>query len=293
MVTDSPDLIASYWTIAGDVEPLGPPEREASPFDFRARVAAAARAGFCGLGLMESDLRNVRRHYDFATMAAILAEHGMRHLEFEFVVGWLEDGEAGQAAQTSFDYLLEAAAALGARHIKVGPDMHARAWPLDHMVERFAALCAQARARNTAIALEIMPWSNLRTLDEGLAVVAGADAPNGGLLLDVWHLARGGQDYADIGRIPARYLQHIEIDDADHEVVGTLLEDTLDRRRLCGEGALDVAAFLRAVQAAGYAGPYGVEIISHEHRQRALDEAAQLAYSTARAQFPASPLAAR
>ena len=286
MPTTSPDLIATYWTIAGNVEPLGPPEREASPFDFRVRVAAAARAGFCGLGLMESDLRQVRRRYDFPTMAAILADHGMRHLEFEFVVGWLEDGAVGAAAQTTFDYLLEAAAALGARQIKIGPDMNARSWPLEHMVERYSGMCAQARAKGTAIALEIMPWSNLRTINEGLAVVAGADAPNGGLLLDIWHLARGGQDYADISRIPLHYIQHIEIDDADREVVGTVLEDTLDRRRLCGEGALDVAAFLRAVQASGYVGPYGVEIISHEHRQRALDDAAQLAYRTALAQFP-------
>lgn len=288
MPTTRPELIATYWTIAGDVEPLGPPEREASPFDFRLRVEAAARAGFCGLGLMESDLRKVRRQYNLPTMAAILADHGMRHLEFEFVVGWLEDGAVGAAAQTSFDYLLEAAAALGARQIKIGPDMNARSWPLAHMVERFKAMCMQAHSKGTAIALEIMPWANLRTIDEGLAVVAGADAANGGLLLDIWHLARGGQNYADISRIPARYIQHIEIDDADREVVGTLLEDTLDRRRLCGEGALDVAAFLRAVQASGYSGPYGVEIISHEHRQRSLDEAARLAYSTAVAQFPSA-----
>ena len=102
------------------------------------------------------------------------------------------------------------------------------------------------------------------------------------------HLARGGQDYADISRIPARYIQHIEIDDADPDVVGTLLEDNLDRRRLCGEGVLDVTAFLRAVQASGYSGPYGVEIISHEQRQRSLDVAAQLACSTSLAQFPPS-----
>ncbi len=56
---------------------------------------------------------------------------------------------------------------------------------------------------------------------------------------------------ADISRIPTRYIQHIEIDDADRDVVGTLLEDTLDRGRLCGERALHVAAFLRAVQASG------------------------------------------
>ena len=282
MPTPLPDLIATYWTIAGNVLPLSSPEQEASAIDFRTRVEAAHRAGYRGIGLMYSDLVKVRRNYDFATMRNILADHNMVHVELEFLVGWLEDDQTGTAV---LDDLCEAATALGARHLKAGPDMQAKIWPLDHMITRFRALCDRARQAGTAIALEIMPWTNLRTIDEGLAVVAGADAANGGLLLDIWHLARADVPYSEIAKIPIRYLRHVELDDADAEVVGTLLEDTLDRRRLCGTGALDVPAFVRAVQAAGYTGPYGVEIISQEHRRRPLDEAARLSFDSARAQF--------
>ena len=282
MPSQSPDLVATYWTIAGDVLPLSSPAQEASPIDFRIRVEAAQRAGFRGIGLMHSDLMNVRRSYDFATMRAILADHGMVHVEVEFLVGWLENDPATKVV---LDDLCEAATALGARHLKAGPDMQAKAWPLDHMIERFSVLCERARQAGTAVALEIMPWTNLRTIDEGLAVVAGADAANGGLLLDIWHLARGGVPYSDIAKVPLRYLRHVELDDADAEVVGTLLEDTLDRRRLCGDGALDVPAFIRAVQAIGYDGPWGVEIISVEHRRRTLDEAARVAVDSTLAQF--------
>ncbi len=282
MPTPLPDFIATYWTIAGNVLPLSSPEQEASAIDFRTRVEAAQRAGYRGIGLIHSDLVKVRRTYDFATMRSILADHDMVHVEVEFLVGWLEDDSTSTAV---LDELCEAATALGARHLKAGPDMQARTWPLDHMITRFSALCDRARQAGTAIALEIMPWTNLRTIDEGLAVVAGADTANGGLLLDIWHLARAGVPYRDIAKIPLRYLQHVELDDADAEVIGTLLEDTLDRRRLCGDGALDVPAFVQAVQAAGYRGPYGVEIISHEHRQRPLDEAARLSFNSARAQF--------
>ena len=282
MPTPLPDLIATYWTIAGNVLPLSSPEQEASAIDFRTRVEAAHRAGYRGIGLLHADLVKVRRNYDFATMRTILADHNMVHVELEFLVGWLEDDRTATAV---LDDLCEAATALGARHLKAGPDMQAKIWPLDHMITRFSALCDRARQAGTAIALEIMPWTNLRTIDEGLAVVAGADAANGGLLLDIWHLARAGVPYSDIAKIPICYLRHVELDDADAEVVGTLLEDTLDRRRLCGTGALDVPAFVRAVQAAGYSGPYGVEIISREHRRRPLDEAARLSFDSARAQF--------
>ena len=287
MPGNTPDLLATYWTIAGDVVPLGPPEREASALDFRTRVEAAHHAGYRGLGLIHSDLMNVRRQYDFASMRAILADNDMRHLEFEFLTGWLEDGALGQAADTMLADLCEAAAALGARHLKIGPDMQARAWPLEHMITRFHALCRRARDAGTAIVLEIMPWSNLRTIEEGLAVVAGADVPNGGLLLDIWHLARAGVPYSDIAKVPAQYLRHIELDDADAAVVGSLLEDTIDRRRLCGAGALNVVAFVKAVQAAGYDGPYGVEILSIEQRRMGLDEAARVSFDTALSQFTA------
>lgn len=285
MSASVPDLVATYWTVAGDVTPLGSPEQEASAIDFRTRVAAAQRAGYRGIGLMHSDLVKVRRSYDFATLRSILADHDMVHVELEFLVGWLEDDPA---SRTVLDDLCEAASALGARHLKAGPDMQARAWPLDHMITRFRALCDRAQEAGTGIVLEIMPWTNLRTIDEGLAVVSGADAANGGLLLDIWHLARGGVPYADIARVPKRFLGHVELDDADAQQVGSLLEDTLDRRRLCGEGALDVPAFIRAVRATGYDGPYGVEIISVEHRKRALEEAARLSFDTARAQFEAA-----
>ncbi|CAN0509693.1 unnamed protein product, partial [Phaeothamnion confervicola] len=172
---------ATYWTIAGNVLPLSSPEQEASAIDFRTRCAAAQRAGYRGIGLMHSDLVKVRRSYDFATMRSILADHDMQHVEVEFLVGWLEDDPTSTAV---LDDLCEAATALGARHLKAGPDMQAKSWPLDHMITRFSALCERARQAGTAVALEIMPWTNLRSIDEGLAVVAGAGAANGGLLLD-------------------------------------------------------------------------------------------------------------
>jgi sugar phosphate isomerase/epimerase len=77
----------------------------------------------------------------------------------------------------------------------------------------------------------------------------------------------------------------VELDDADRSVVGTMLEDTLDRRRLCGEGALDVPSFIRAIRAAGFDGPWGVEILSDEHRKRSLHDQVTKSYTTTMSQF--------
>ena len=51
------DLLGCYWTVSGPVEVhVG---REWSLFDFRDRCAAAAKAGFRGIGLWHADLEHV------------------------------------------------------------------------------------------------------------------------------------------------------------------------------------------------------------------------------------------
>jgi sugar phosphate isomerase/epimerase len=95
----------------------------------------------------------------------------------------------------------------------------------------------------------------------------------GGLAVDIWHVHRGGTSYAELERIlPVEYLFVVELDDADEQVVGTLWEDTANHRRLPGEGVFDVPAFIAAVHRVGYRGPWGVEILSEQHRQTPLRE---------------------
>jgi sugar phosphate isomerase/epimerase len=154
------------------------------------------------------------------------------------------------------------------------------------MAAEFAKLCQEAAAYDADIVLEIMPWSNVRTIETGLGIVSGADQPNGGLLIDIWHLARGNIPYADIRKIPARFIKAVEVDDAlKIPPVANLWEDTIHYRELCGEGELDVPAFLREVRAAGYKGVYGTEILSARHRKLGLDEMAQRVFDSTMAQF--------
>lgn len=280
-----PEFIASYWTLAGDVVPLGPPEQEASSHDLRDRLGVAAKAGYAGVGLMRSDLMNIRQRHDFATIRSMLADHGMKYLELEFLVGWIADGEELAESEVVFSDMLEAAAQLDIRHLKVGPDMNATAWPIERMAERFAGLCDRAAAAGTSISLELMPWSNITDIETAVAVASGANRANGGLLLDIWHLARGGVCYDDIASIPSGLVNYVEIDDADREIRGTLLEDTLNHRKFCGDGDLDVPRFLDALAAYGYDGPFGIEIISEQQRSRPFADVANDAIRTAKREF--------
>lgn len=279
-----PAFIATYWTLAGAVTPLGSPDQEASPHDFAERVAVAAALGYAGLGLMRSDLGRAHERHGYAGMRRLLETHGLS-LELEFLVDWMAEGEALSAAELTFAELLQAAGELGARQIKVGPDMQGKAWPLPHMCERFAGLCRRAATAGAGVVLEPMPWSNIADLATARALVEGAGERNGGLLLDIWHMARGGVDYDEVAALPRGIIHHVELDDGAAEIRGSLLEDTLDHRLFCGEGVFDVPAFLAALATQGYDGPYGIEIISAAQRRRPFADVARDAIETARAQF--------
>ena len=160
------------------------------------------------------------------------------------------------------------------------------------MRDAFAHLCELARDAGTAVIIEMMPFTNVDTIDRALAIVAGADQPNGGILLDIWHVARGGIPYDEIETIPARFLKGVELDDADADVVGPLFDDTRFRRTLPGEGSFDVPAFLRAVHAAGFDAPYhGVEIISESYRRQPLDVMARTSFDATMRQLELAGLA--
>ena len=82
-----------------------------------------------------------------------------------------------------------------------------------------------------------------------------------------------GTDYAVIAdSLPGEYVFSVELNDAAPKTIGTLFEDTIHRRLLPGAGSFDVPAFINAVRATGFDGPWGVEILSDHHRTLPLAE---------------------
>jgi sugar phosphate isomerase/epimerase len=279
------ELVAAYWTIAGDVYPFAP--NEVSAYSFAERVEAAAKAGYKGLGLIHADVQATCEKIGLKEMRRILDANDMPHVELEFVTHWFADGEPRAASDRVRRELFEAAEALRARNVKIAPEFDATTIDLPHVTDSFAEICRDAARYGTKIAMEVMPFSNVPTLETARAIVEGAAQPNGGLLLDIWHIARGGIPYEEVARVPRQYVVSVELDDADAEVVGTLWEDTIYERRLCGEGVLDPPAFIDAIRTTGFDSFYSVEVISKRHRVLPLEEAERRSFETTMAQFAA------
>ena len=133
--------------------------------------------------------------------------------------------------------------------------------------------------------VEFLPFSSINTIDRGIALVDGLPNANGGLLVDIWHVVRGGMTFDEIAKIPLSRLRAVELNDADDQIVGSFFEDSTDHRKLCGEGAFDIPAFIQAVLDAGYRGYWGVEVISAQLRKLPLEVAARRGFETAMRSF--------
>ncbi|MEV8504990.1 TIM barrel protein [Actinoplanes sp. NPDC051475] len=223
--------------------------------------------------------------YGVRGLRALLDDHAIVDLELELITGWWTTGPARTKSDRVRHDLLTAAAALGARHIKVAPDVTDSPWDRDRWVTEFAALATEATDAGTRIGLEFLPWSNIKTVHDGLDLVQAADHPAGGLIIDVWHTERAHTPPADLAQVPLRYIVGVELNDADGEPVGTLFVDTVHRRRLCGEGTFDLPGIITALRTTGWHGPWGVEILSDEHRRKPIQQAVTDAFRTARTQL--------
>jgi sugar phosphate isomerase/epimerase len=280
------DLLALYWTVSGPVEVhVG---REWSLFDLRDRCEQAQRGGFAGIGLWHADLEHVLETRTLAEVKQLLDDHGLRYLELEFLMEWFLDpaDERRRASDETRKLLFDAAAALGAHHIKVG-NIPGTPAELPELTERYAELCADAAQQHEArVVYEFMPFdANVQDLDLALAVVEGADAPNGGLAIDTWHMAKLGIAPDDLRRIPGRHLGWVELSDGLYENMPDLVDETVNHRRLPGEGEFPIRSYVAACREIGYEGPWGVEVLSEELRNLPIEQIFERAYATSSAQL--------
>jgi sugar phosphate isomerase/epimerase len=272
------ELMNLYWTTSGVFPGVG----EISRFDFKDRVEAAARVGFKGIGIWHTDLEHILHRRTLEEMKMILDDNGIKHIELEFLTDWFLTGARKAESDSRKRRLLEASQALRAKHIKIG-DFYNTPCPMPHIIEAFAALCEEAADYNATIGFEFMASAMIDNLKDALTLVETAGAKNGGLILDMAHVATLGITYKDVSNIPLQYLINLELNDGT--LPGSPRHDPSRIRRFCGEGEFDIKGFINCVTEMGYTGPWAVEVFSEELAGLSLEELNSRAFETTMAQF--------
>jgi sugar phosphate isomerase/epimerase len=200
----------------------------------------------------------------------------------EYLQDWWTRGDRRRASDEVREVLFEAAAELGAHHVKVG--LGDREDDLDEelFASEFDRLATEAHTHGTRIGFEPPADSMMPTIFPAVDLVRAVANPAGGLLVDIWHIFRSGTGYDQlVDVLPPEYVFAVELSDGRAEPVGTLYDDTFDNRLPPGRGEFDVAGFIRALDALGFEGPWGLEVMSTELRSLPVEVATKRVFDAA------------
>lgn len=274
-----PGLVASFFTLSGSG--FAEPPRNT----FIERCEAAAAAGFTGIGLHSDDLpRTVAAGVDVAEMRAVLRLNGLELVEIEFLAGWAFSSADSSGISPALAGIEAVADALGGRQVSAGefsgdtPLNTEEA--LDGAARALRANADRLAGRELLVALESFPWSAISNTRIAIDLLRRAEAPNAGLLIDVWHFYNGGGQPGHLADLPAAGITGVQLND------GPLVHENFQQharaeRQLPGEGDLDVVRLIHAVRRAGFTGPYCVESNTPALRALPVAEAARRAADSA------------
>ena len=112
------------------------------------------------------------------------------------------------------------------------------------------------------IALEFLPYSPLATLTDAIDICTQVGWERCSLLLDSWHFFRSGSPWGVLDELTAEQIGLIQINDAPPPISPDAQFESRFRRVAPGDGTDDVARFVAAIVATGFAGPVSPEVLS-------------------------------
>ena len=210
-----------------------------SPDDLQSIITAAGLAGF-RTGSMW------RMHYEMAKAGGLrdgellswLAEAELSVLVIEAGVEWA-NGDTNAMADEA-DALFAMAQLVGASHI-LSVTMNEGELDLGAARSGLAAFADRAADVGLSLSIEWLPWTVLPTLTSAWELIQSVDRDNVGLVFDNWHWLRqpGGPQPEVLRTVPGERIHLFQMCDAPAAAEGPMLEETMTRRLLPGEGATD------------------------------------------------------
>lgn len=279
---------------------------------FRERVEAAAAAGFSAITLWGPDYARARQEgLSDADLRRLLADASVAVGELDSVWKWAPgtEGVVVPAEENpdgyfsiSEDEIFRFANVVGARSVTASPwappsaphtSRSARDRLLERVAEGYAGLCDRAECHGLLVQLEFLPWTLVPDLATAAEIVRLADRPNGGLVIDAWHLFRTTTDLDELRSVPGHRIIALQLADAPAAVEDEddLARATLHDRRLPGEGDLPLVALLRVLHELAAPAPVGVEVFSDHLHSLGAHEAARRAAEATRALLASAELA--
>jgi sugar phosphate isomerase/epimerase len=263
---------------------LSPGAVHCRPGTLREAIALSRKHGFGGVEFNPRDVRAIDGEFGAGTVRGWFEEAGIRPAGFGLPVDWRGDEGAWREGLKNLPALAAAAVALGCKRcmtwIMPSSDELERDENWAFHAERFTPIASILAEHGVSLGLEFIGPKTLREARKHIFIwrieemlqLGREIGPNVGLLLDVWHLYTSGGTLEQVRALSPEQVVYVHVSDAP---AGIDVDEQIDNRRaLPGEtGVIDIAGFLRALDAIGYDGPITAEPFKAELKELPSDDA--------------------
>lgn len=232
------------------------------------KIDLAAECGYKAIELWNDDLKAyVDKGGALKDIRKRLDDHGLSVPDIIALRGWIwSEGEEHRKALDDAKWRMEQAAAVGAPRIVATPSPG----PVNVAkgAERYHELLELGKRFGVKPALEFLGFiEGLNNVKDCWAIASKAKHPDATVILDSFHMFRGGSATTDLKAIPGDKVCVFHINDAPSTPPREQQKDA--DRVYPGDGILDLAAMLNVLAAQGYKGPVSLELFNPAYWQQA------------------------
>jgi len=241
-------------------------------------IDLAAKAGYQAIEPWVTEISAYERNGgQVADLARRLKDAGLAMPSAIAFSQWIHDDDAARAkalegARRDMDLVLRAGGTGIAAPPSGGTDR-----PVDLMraAERFRALAEVGQSIGIMPHLELWGFSrSLSRLGEVAFVAAECAHPYTSVLLDAYHIYKGGSDFAGLRMFNGAAMKAFHINDYPADPPREKIED--QHRVYPGDGIAPLPAILRTLREAGFRGYLSLELFNREYwKQDALEVASR------------------
>ena len=248
--------------------------------DLLGQVRAAGAAGFSAIGPDRYTIDDFcARGGSVSALAEAIAQAGLR--TFELPTLMLNTDR--RTTRREIDHLASLARVLRPDFVQLNLDSEVTGDVIDDL-KRAGDVFGEI---GTRLAIEYLPWlPAVTSIRSTLDVLDRAKVDGAGVLVDTWHFTMSPDTWEDLEALPASQFAYVQFDDHPKIAAGTageaLIEETLMRRAMPGEGDFELERFCEVMKRREFDAVVSCEILSRETREMSVDAFAQRVYETTR-----------
>jgi 2-keto-myo-inositol isomerase len=242
------------------------------------KLAIAAESGYAAIELWNDDLTQ------FEQQGGSLEEIKRRTQDLGLAVpsvialfGWMQsEGESKREALEEARRRMAQAATVGAPRIVASPVPDNQSLDIGHAAARYRELLELGEHMGVSPAMEFLGFfRNVYQLEQAVAIARQADHPDASIVLDPFHLYRGGSGFGGLTTLSDMNISICHFNDSPS--TPPQFEQGDGDRIYPGDGILPLVQMLHDLTAIGYDGYLSVELFNPNYWQQDLRKVARIA----------------